>query len=317
MRRGEVGAMRRDAKSVSGPQVEADGEPNRAPTRSKPGPGLHLVATPIGNLGDIGARALATLAGADLVACEDTRVTGKLLALLGLRAPLTPYHEHNAERARPALLARLRQGACVALTSDAGTPLLSDPGFRLVRACLAEGIPVTSVPGPSALLPALQLSGLPCDRFLFAGLPAKRGARRAALAELAGVPSTLVFYEGAPRLAASLADMREVLGARAACVARELTKMHEEVRRAPLADLAAHYAAAGPPKGEVTVVVGPPPAQAAPTDVELDALLREALTTLSVREAAARVAASTGLARRTLYARAVTLRKAHSEDPGS
>ena len=267
-----------------------------------------MVATPIGNLGDITSRAIATLAGVDLVACEDTRMTGKLLSLLGLRAALTPYHEHNAERARPAILAKLRGGASVALVSDAGTPLLSDPGYRLVRECLAEGIAVTSVPGASALLPALQMSGLPCDRFLFAGfLPAKTVARKKILAELKSVPATLVFYESTQRLAASLSDMAEVLGVRDAAVARELTKLHEEIRRGTLAELTAHYESAGPPKGEATVVVGPPGEAPPPDAGDVDRLLTEALTTLSVREAAAQVAAATGLPRRPLYARAVEL----------
>jgi len=295
---------------VSRSQVEAAAKPSERLPTSKPAPGLHLVATPIGNLGDISRRAAATLAGADLVACEDTRVTGKLLSLLGIEARLTPYHEHNAERARPAILARLRAGAVVALVSDAGTPLLSDPGYRLVRACLAEGIAVTSVPGPSALLPALQLSGLPCDRFLFAGfLPVKTVARNKALAEIGTASSTLVFYESPQRLAASLADMAAVLGARDAAVARELTKLHEEVRRGPLAELASHYAKAGPPKGEVVVVVGPPGAVPPPEGAELDALLAAALATAGVAEAASRVAAATGLPRRQLYARALVVAK--------
>jgi 16S rRNA (cytidine1402-2'-O)-methyltransferase len=268
------------------------------------------VATPIGNLGDIGARAIATLAGVDLVACEDTRVTGKLLSLLGIRARLTPYHEHNAERARPAILARLRSGESVALVSDAGTPLLSDPGYRLVRACIEDGIAVTSVPGASALLTALQLSGLPCDRFLFAGfLPSKSAARRTALAELAAVPATLVFYESTQRLAASLADMADILGARAAAVGRELTKLHEEVRRAPLADLAAHYAAAGPPKGEATIVVAPPGEAPQPEPADIDRMLEEMLALGSVRDAADAVSVATGLPRRPLYARALELAK--------
>jgi 16S rRNA (cytidine1402-2'-O)-methyltransferase len=271
-------------------------------------PGLYLVSTPIGNLGDMGARARAVLARAALVACEDTRMTGKLLTLLGIKAPLTPYHEHNAERARPAILTRLRAGEAVALVSDAGTPLLSDPGYRLVHACIEEGLPVTSIPGASALLPALQLSGLPSDRFLFGGfLPNKTAGRRKALEALAGVPATLVFYESPQRLAESLADMAAVLGERDAAVARELTKLHEEVRRGGLAALAAHYAEAGAPKGEVVVVVGPPGAATAPDAETVDALLRQALQTLSVREAAAQVAAATGIARRTLYARALTL----------
>ncbi len=303
----------RAAPPQAGGSGEADPKPNEGPHTSKSATrplsqGLHLVATPIGNLGDMSRRAAETLAGADLVACEDTRMTGKLLALLGIKATLTPYHEHNAERARPALLARMQAGGSVALVSDAGTPLLSDPGYRLVRACLDSGIPVTSVPGASALLPALQLAGLPCDRFLFAGFLAnKTAARRRTLAELAAVPATLIFYESPQRLSASLGDMAEVLGPRPAAVARELTKLHEEVRRGTLAELAAHYAAAGAPKGEVTIVVGPPGDEPAPSADSIDAMLAQALETLSVREAAATVAAATGLARRAIYARALVL----------
>ncbi len=272
-------------------------------------PGLYLVATPIGNLGDMTKRAMDTLAQAELVACEDTRVTGKLLTLLGIKAPLTPYHEHNADRAGPMILERLRAGATVALVSDAGTPLLSDPGYRLVQACIAEDLPVTSVPGASALLPALQLSGLPSDRFLFLGfLPNKAGARRKSLGDVAAIPATLVFYESPQRLAESLADMAEVLGERDASVSRELTKLHEETRRGTLADLAAHYAGAGAPKGEVVIAVGPPGATAAPDAQEVDAMLIDALATLSVGDAAAQVAAATGIARRELYSRALVLK---------
>lgn len=306
--------MRRGAKAISGSREAADAQPSRAPARSKPAPrgkiaaGLHLVATPIGNLGDIGRRAMETLAAADIVACEDTRVTGKLLSLLGIEAALAPYHEHNAERARPALLARMRSGEAVALVSDAGTPLLSDPGYRLVRACLAEDIAVTSVPGPSALLCALQLSGLPCGRFLFAGfLPPRTTARRQALSELAVVPATLVFYESPRRLAASLADMAAVLGNREAAVARELTKLFEEVRRGQLAALAARYEEDGAPKGEVTVVVAPPAASPVPTADAVDELLRRELAGATVKDAAATVAAATGLPKREIYARAVAL----------
>jgi 16S rRNA (cytidine1402-2'-O)-methyltransferase len=270
---------------------------------------LYLVATPIGNLDDITLRAIKVLRQADLIACEDTRMTGKLLALLGLGgASLTPYHEHNADRARPALLARLRQGAVVALVSDAGTPLISDPGYRLVRDCVAEGLTVTGVPGASAVLTALQLSGLPSDRFLFAGfLPVKDGARRRTLAELATVPASLVFYESPRRLADTLAAMAGTLGARDVAVARELTKLHEEVRRGTLAELAGHYAEAGPPKGEVVIVVSPP-GEAPPPDADsVEQALRTALETLSLRDAAARVAAATGLPKRDLYQRAVAL----------
>jgi 16S rRNA (cytidine1402-2'-O)-methyltransferase len=270
--------------------------------------GLILVATPIGNAADITLRALSVLAGADVVACEDTRVTGKLLAMHGVSASLTPYHEHNAAKVRPQLIGRLKNGESVALVSDAGTPLVSDPGYRLVRACLDEGIPVTAVPGASAVLTALQLSGLPSDRFLFAGfLPVKTAARRRVLAELALVPATLVFLESPRRLDGALTDMAGVLGDRPAAVARELTKLFEEVRRAPLAELARHYAEAGPPKGEVAVVVAPPLAAAETPDAAVDRLLREALATTSLRDAVDAVAATTGRPRRQVYARALAV----------
>lgn len=296
-----------DGAQAHSREKKAGSQPNQPPAGSKPAPGLYLVATPIGNLDDITLRAMKLLAGADLIACEDTRMTGKLLTLLGLgRPPMTAYHEHNAERARPALLARLRQGAAVALVSDAGTPLLSDPGFRLVRDCLAGQIPVTSLPGPSALLPALQLSGLPCDRFLFAGfLPPKSAARRRSLSELAAVPATLLFYESPRRLAAALADMADILGDRPAAVARELTKLHEELRRDLLSRLAIAYAE--PPKGEVVVVVGPPGAAPPATAESLDDQLTAALRRMSARDAAALVAAALGLPRRQVYSRALAL----------
>src|SRR5208282_3172284 len=244
------------------------------------------------------------------IACEDTRVTGKLLAAYGISARLSPYHEHNAERARPKLLAELARGAAVALVSDAGTPLVSDPGHKLVREVLALGLEVTAVPGASAVLTALALSALPSERFLFAGfLPAKAGQRRKTLAELAAIPATLVLFETAPRLANSLADMAELLGERTAAVARELTKLYEEVRRGPLAELARHYREAGPPKGELVVVVGPPKAKEPPDAAMLDRMLEAALSEASLRDAAERVAAASGLARRRVYARALELAK--------
>jgi 16S rRNA (cytidine1402-2'-O)-methyltransferase len=283
-------------------------KPSHTSPRSKPAPGLYVVATPIGNADDITLRALHLLQAADLVACEDTRVAQKLLARHGIGTPRVPYHEHNAESMRPRLLARLREGAIVALVSDAGTPLVSDPGFKLVRAAIAEGLPVTTLPGPSAALAALVLSGLPSDRFLFAGfLPPKAAARRRALVELAPVKATLVLFEGAPRLGASLADMAEVLGDRPAAVARELTKLFEEVRRESLRSLAAHYAAAGSPRGEVVVVVAPPGEQPALAAETLDARLEAALAGASLKDASATVAAATGLPRREVYARALAL----------
>ena len=270
--------------------------------------GLVVVATPIGNAADISLRALDTLAQVDAVACEDSRVTGRLLVRHGVSAKLIPYHDHNAARTRPALMKRLKNGESVALVSDAGTPLVSDPGYRLVRACIDEGIPVTAVPGPSAVLTALMIAGLPTDRFLFAGfLPNRRAARRRALADVAEVSASLVFMESARRLPASLTDMVDILGSRSAAVTRELTKMFEEVRRDDLAALAAHYADAGSPKGEVTIVVAPPMPAAAPDAAEVDRLLRQALAGASVRDAATRVAQETGLKRRDLYARALDL----------
>jgi 16S rRNA (cytidine1402-2'-O)-methyltransferase len=268
---------------------------------------LGLVATPIGNLGDISARALDWLRNADLIACEDSRVSGRLLQHYGIDKKLIAYHDHNAEELRPVLLRHLRQGEKVALISDAGTPLISDPGYKLVRAAADAGIKVTALPGPSAPLMALILSGLPTDRFLFVGfLPAKSTARRQVAAEVATVPASLIFFETAPRLADSLADLAAVLGDRPAAVARELTKLYEEVRRGSLAELAAHYQEVGQPRGEIVLVVGPP---AAETDIafDLDAALRQALGRMSVKDAAASVAATSGLKRRLVYARALEL----------
>ena len=276
---------------------------------SKPAAGLYLVSTPIGNLRDITLRALDVLAGADLVACEDTRITGKLLQLLGLKAKLTPYHDHNADKVRPALLAKLEQGAVVALVSDAGTPLVSDPGFRLVQACVEHNIMVTSVPGASAALTGLQLSGLPADRFLFAGfLPNKAVARRTALKELALVPATLIFFESAQRLGDSLAQMSQVLGDRAVVVTRELTKLHEEVRRGTLRLLASQYAQAAPPKGEVTILVGPPPEQVADI-ARIDALLEMALPFMPVKAASEMIAEALDVPRKEIYQRALDKKK--------
>ncbi|HUH85014.1 MAG TPA: 16S rRNA (cytidine(1402)-2'-O)-methyltransferase [Stellaceae bacterium] len=282
----------------------------RSPSKPRaPAPGLALIATPIGNAEDITLRALAQLAAADVIACEDTRVTAKLLTRHGISRPLLAYHDHNAERMRPLLLERLRRGERVALVSDAGTPLVSDPGFKLVQAAIAEDLPVTALPGPAAPLAALLLSGLPADRFFFAGfLPAKSAARRRDLAGLAAVPATLLFFETAPRLAASLADMAATLGPRPAAVARELTKLFEEVRRGPLDDLAGHYAEAGAPKGELVVVVGAASAAAeAASEASLDAQLGAALRQMSLKDAATAVAAATGQTRREVYRRALAL----------
>jgi 16S rRNA (cytidine1402-2'-O)-methyltransferase len=274
-------------------------------------PGLHIVATPIGNLGDITLRALRTLAGADFILCEDTRVTVKLTRHFGIAAPLRPYHDHNAARVRPAIVEALCRGAAVALVSDAGTPLVSDPGFKLVEAAIAEAVPVEAVPGASAVLVALTVSGLPSDRFLFAGfLPSRAGARREALAALAAVPASLIFYESPKRLAVSLQAMAETLGDRPAAVARELTKRHEETRRGRLSVLAAEHAAEQPSRGEIVVIVGPPEPAVAPTGDALDALLIEALASAPVKQAAGVVAAATGVPRRELYARALALKGA-------
>ena len=270
--------------------------------------GLYIVATPIGNAADITLRALDILRGADAVACEDTRVSAKLLAMHGISARLLAYHEHNAERMRPILLAQLAAGGRIALISDAGTPLVSDPGYKLVRDAVAAGIAVQAAPGPSAALAALVVSGLPNNRFLFAGfLDAKSVGRRRELAELARVETTLIFYESGPRLAASLADMAEILGDRPAAVARELTKLYEETVRDRLAALARRYAESGPPRGEIVIVVGPPLPEPPPAEAEIDALLQDALSRASLRDAAAEVAARLGLPRREVYARALAL----------
>ncbi len=299
-------------------------QPSRTVGESKPaGTGvrkgvLHIVATPIGNARDITLRALDVLGGADAVACEDTRTTGKLLSLHGIKSTLISYHEHNAARARPAIIERLKSGDSVALVSDAGTPLVNDPGYKLVEACIAEDIPVTALPGASSVMCALTLAGLPTDRFLFAGFPPnKPGARRAFLEELSTVPATLVFLESAKRLAASLGDMADALDDRPAAVLREMTKMYEEARRGPLSALAAHYAESGPPKGEIVIVVGPPADGANALSGEaLDDLLRDALAAGSLRDAVRTVVAETGLAKNAVYERAVVLKNGRENDAG-
>lgn len=277
-------------------------------------PGLYITATPIGNARDISLRALDILRGCDGIVAEDTRVTAKLLAIYGIAKPLSAYNDHNAARERPRLLARLREGGRLALVSDAGTPLVSDPGFKLVREALAENVSVHAIPGASAPLAALALAGLPTDRFLFAGfLPSKQGERRAVLEDLKGLRASLVFFESAQRLAESLADMAQVLGPRAAAVGRELTKLHEEMRRGDLEALAAHYAEEGPPRGEVTLVVGPPQDRA-PDMARADALLEKALVFMPVRAAADLVAGALELPRRALYARALALKPGGAND---
>jgi 16S rRNA (cytidine1402-2'-O)-methyltransferase len=283
-----------------------------APGAARPlAPGLYLVATPIGAARDITLRALDILRAADVIAAEDTRQARKLMEIHGVPLAgrrLIPYHDHNGAAQRPRLLRALAEGRSVALVSDAGTPLLADPGYRLAAEAIAAGLPVTAAPCASALLAALSLAGLPTDRFLFAGfLPPRAGARATALAELAAVPATLVFYESPRRLAATLAAMADALGpTRPAAVCRELTKRFEEVRRAPLAELAAHYAAEGAPKGEVVIVAGPPVAAPA-SAATLDDRLTTALATLSLKDAAAAVAAELGLPRKAVYARALEL----------
>jgi 16S rRNA (cytidine1402-2'-O)-methyltransferase len=277
-------------------------------------PGLHIVATPIGNLGDITLRALETLTAADLIACEDTRVTRKLLDRYAIATPLTPYHEHNAAKVRPMLLRRLGEGASIALVSDAGTPLVSDPGFKLVREAHQAGHAVTTLPGSSALLAALAVAGLPTDQFLFAGfLPPKPGARRARIADLGRIPATLVLFETGPRIAATLADLAAGLGDREAAVCRELTKLHEEIRRGDLATLSQSFAGSEP-RGEIVLVVGPPAAPAAVSDSEADALLRSALARVSLKDAVGEVADVTGLPRRQLYQRALAVAQQNNDE---
>jgi 16S rRNA (cytidine1402-2'-O)-methyltransferase len=270
-------------------------------------PGLYIVATPIGNLSDLSPRAAEILAAADLIAVEDSRVTAKLLAHLGIKRPMLPYHDHNADRVRPELLARMR-GEAVALVSDAGTPLISDPGFKLVREARAEGIAVTTLPGPSAAIAALTLAGLPTDRFLFLGfLPPKAAARAAAIAEVAPVRATLVLYESGSRLGATLADLRDGLGSRDAAVVREISKKFEETVAGSLAELAERYAGT-PPRGEIVIVVGPPGAPGPAAEAEIDRALRDALSRLSPSRAAAEVAEQLGVPRRRAYERALRLR---------
>ena len=275
-----------------------------------PLPGLYIVATPIGNLGDISARAAATLASADLIAAEDTRVTAKLLAHLGLRVPMTPYHDHSDERARAALVARMER-EIVVLVSDAGTPLISDPGYKLVRDAQAAGRHITTLPGPCAAIAAITLSGLPSDRFLFAGfLPNKAKARADTIAEFAALRSTLIFYESGPRLAATLSALAEGLGNREAGIAREISKLYEECVTGTLVDLAARYADA-PPKGEIVIIVGPPgePVAEEADEATLDAALRAAMADRPVAQAAKAVAKRYGLDRHDVYARALALKE--------
>ena len=279
-------------------------------TAPKAVPGLHLVATPIGNLGDITLRALETLAGVDIIACEDTRITRRLTERYAIAAQLKPYHEHNAALARPKILERLAQGASIALVSDAGTPLISDPGFKLVREVCAAGFPVIALPGPSSVLSALSVAALPTDRFFFEGfLPPKATARRARLGELARIDATLVMFESGNRVQETLADLAETMGARDGAICREMTKMHEDIRRAPISELA-RSAGTLETRGEFVLVIGPPPAGAQiMAEDELDELLRNRLKRDSVKDAVAHAVELSGRPRREIYARALELAK--------
>ena len=272
-------------------------------------PGLYVVSTPIGNLRDITLRALDILASVDVVCAEDTRVAGKLMSAFGVSARLRPYHDHNGAQARPGLLKELESGGRIALMSDAGTPLISDPGYKLVREAAERGIPIYAIPGASAPLTALASSGLPTDRFTFAGFPPpKSSARKRFLNDMKSGQGTLIFFEGPSRLAASLADMAEVFGAREAAVARELTKKFEEIRRGRLVQLATHYAEAGPPRGEIVVLVGPPGEPAELDAGALDEAILAADATRPLKEIAAEIAAKFGLKRRDVYERALVLK---------
>lgn len=300
------------ARDESGRSFILAGQAVRA---SRPAGGLYLVATPIGNLRDITLRALEILAGADVIACEDTRVTRKLLDHYGISSPMTAYHEHNAAAARPKLLAKLAAGEVIALVSDAGTPLVSDPGYKLVCAVQEAGYAVTALPGASATLTALNVAGLPTDRFFFEGfLPPKSGQRRSRIAELVRIPATLVLFETGPRLAAALVDLAAELGPREAAICRELTKMHEEVRRGDLATLAANYANMPEPRGEIVIVIAPPPGDEKPDAGQVDDLIRNALARVSMKDAVGEVAMATGLPRRDIYQRALELAKDSDRD---
>jgi 16S rRNA (cytidine1402-2'-O)-methyltransferase len=315
--------MKKRNASNTNPRAEGQNGPHPIPAESLGkslagplAPGLYVTATPIGHARDITLRALEALKACDLIAAEDTRVTSKLLAIYGLSKPMTPYNDHNGERERPRLLTKLRGGARIVLVSDAGTPLVSDPGFKLVRAALAEGIAVHALPGASAPLAALTLSGLPSDRFLFAGfLPSKRGERRTALEALRMNTATLIFFESAQRLTESLADMAEIFGDRQVCVARELTKLHEEVRRGSLHEIAAQYAAQQNQalRGEITLVVGG--AKDGEKDFsKLDRLIESALAFMPVRAASDLLAEALDLPRRAVYDRALAKKKSDDAD---
>jgi 16S rRNA (cytidine1402-2'-O)-methyltransferase len=285
-------------------------------TAPKAAPGLHLVATPIGNLGDITLRALETLAGVDIIACEDTRITRRLTERYGISAQLKPYHEHNAALARPKILERLAQGASIALVSDAGTPLISDPGFKLVREVCAAGHAVIALPGPSSVLAALAVAALPTDRFFFEGfLPPKETARRARLTELARIEATLVMFDSGGRVQDTLADLAAIIGDRDAAICREMTKLHEDIRRAPVSQLA-EAAGALETRGEFVLVIGPPADKAVMEVDEVDQLLRERLVHDSVKDAVAHAVELSGRPRREIYARALELAKERDAEGG-
>ncbi|WNO53282.1 16S rRNA (cytidine(1402)-2'-O)-methyltransferase [Stakelama saccharophila] len=277
------------------------------PVNAELDPGLYIVATPIGNLGDLSPRAAAVLQAADLIAVEDSRVTAKLLHHIGVKRPMAPYHDHNADAVRPGLVAQMGEKA-VALVSDAGTPLISDPGYKLVRDARAAGHLVVTVPGPCAAIAALTLAGLPTDRFFFLGfLPAKAQARATAIQEVANIRATLILYESGPRLAACLRALADGLGDREAGVAREISKKFEECVTGTLSSLVERYENA-PPKGEIVVIVGPPGEAPPATEADADAALREALTRLPPAKAAGEVAKALGLDRKQLYARAIAMK---------
>ena len=275
--------------------------------------GLYLVATPIGNLLDLSLRAVETLKGVDVIACEDTRVTSKILTRHSIKTKMNTYHEHNASRIRPRLLRILENGGSIALVSDAGTPTISDPGYKLVKECIERGFDITTAPGANAAITGLVLSGLPTNRFLFAGfLNSKTRQRCQELAEFSNIPTTLIFYESAKRLTATLKDMVKQLGDRPAAIARELTKRHEEIRRDTLSKLAAHYLNVGAPKGEIVIVVGPPLKKTPLSNKGLDDLVLKQLQTLSVRDTTIKIAIETGLPKRQIYSRALKLLETRS-----
>ena len=308
--------MRAKAASINRPEGTAEGGSRtfsvagHVLSAPKPAPGLYVVATPIGNLGDITLRALETLAGVDIIACEDTRITRRLTERYGITAVLKPYHEHNAALARPKILERLAQGASIALVSDAGTPLISDPGFKLVREVSAAGHRVIALPGPSSVLNALSVAALPTDRFFFEGfLPPKQTARRARISELSRIDATLVLFESGTRVQDSLRDLAEAMGMRLAAICREMTKLHEEVRRAPVAELA-RSADTLETRGEFVLVIAPPAADAQTmTKDAVDELLRSSLQRDSLKDAVAHAVEVSGWPRREIYARALALAK--------